>query len=81
MSESKKIKQEELNHYQALVVKKNSIKIEIANLTVQTSSFEDAKQYQIMKLKEAEKEASEYEVQLKDLYGMETLDLETGEFK
>lgn len=81
MSESNKIKQEELDHYRDLVVKKNSVKIELANITVHMSELETAKQYQIMRLKEAEKEAVEYEAQLKDQYGMESLDLHTGEYQ
>lgn len=81
MSESNKINQEELDHYRDLVVKKNSVKIDLANTTVQIASLEEAKQYQIMRLKEAEKEAMEYATLLKEKYAMESLDLETGEFK
>lgn len=81
MSESNKIKKEELDHYRDLVVKKNSVKIELAHIVVQIDSLEEGKKYQVMRLKEAEKEASEYEIQLKETYGMESLDLETGEFK
>jgi uncharacterized protein involved in exopolysaccharide biosynthesis len=81
MSESNKILQQELDHYKSLTIQKNSIKIEIANLTVRISEMKKAEEFHVMKLREAEAEQSNYETVLKDKYSMESLDLETGEYQ
>ncbi len=81
MSEVKRITQEELDHYNNLTIQKNSIKIEIANLTVRISELKKAEEFHIMKLREAESEQLNYETVLKDKYSMESLDLRTGEYQ
>ncbi len=81
MSGSNKITQEELDQYKTLTIQKNSIKIEIANLTVRASEMKRAEEFQLMKLREAESEQSNYESVLREKYSMESLDLETGEYQ
>jgi uncharacterized protein involved in exopolysaccharide biosynthesis len=66
MSESNKILQQELDHYKSLTIQKNSIKIEIANLTVRISEMKKAEEFHVMKLREAEAEQSNYETVLKN---------------